>query len=298
MTGDTQRRLFCFGLGYSAIRLARRMAGAGWVVTGTVRSAEKAASLQSTSLQAGGVAVVTFGDDRALSDVSALMAADAVLVSIPPDEAGTDPAFRLHGEDLAASGRLGWLGYLSTTGVYGDHQGAWVDETAETRPSSPRSERRLSAERAWLGLTSRGVPTHVYRLSGIYGPGRSAIESLRAGTARRVVKPGQVFSRIHVDDIAAALALSIDRPSPGAVYNLADDEPAASADVIAEAARLLGIAAPPEVPFDAADLSPMARSFYADNRRVAADRLKRELGWRPSHPSYREGLRAILAETG
>jgi nucleoside-diphosphate-sugar epimerase len=218
-----------------------------------------------------------------------------VLISVPPDELG-DPVFERHGDAIAALPGLAWLGYLSTTGVYGDRDGGWVDENSELRPNGARGRRRAAAEAAWLGLwRGCGVPVHVFRLAGIYGPGRSPFDALRAGTARRIDKPGHPFSRIHVDDLASVLIASIDRPRPGAVYNVCDDEPASSIDVVAHAARLLGMPAPPLVPFDLAELSPMARSFYADNKRVSNALIKAELGVRLRYPNYRAGLAAILA---
>jgi nucleoside-diphosphate-sugar epimerase len=278
MTG----RLLCFGLGYSARALVRRL-GDGWSVVSTSRE--------------GGDGSLRFDADHPLSR-AALADASHILVSIPPDAAG-DPVLHAHADDIAALRQLRWLGYLSTTGVYGTRGGGWVDETAELRPSGARSRQRVAAEGAWLDLwRAADVPVHVFRLAGIYGTGRSAFDALRAGTAKRIDSPGQVFSRIHVDDIAAVLLASMARPRPGAIYNVCDDEPAAQADVVAEAARLLGIEPPPLVPLAAADLSPMARSFWADNKRVANALIKRELDVALACPSYREGLAAILAAGG
>ena len=190
---------------------------------------------------------------------------------------------------------LVWLGYLSTTGVYGDRSGGWVDEESELHPSGERGRRRVAAEAGWLDLWRRsGAPVHVFRLAAIYGPGRSPIEALRVGTAKRIAKPGQVFSRIHVEDLASVLAASIARPQPGAVYNVCDDEAAPPEAVVAYAAGLLGIAPPPLVPFEEAGLSAMARSFYDDNKRVSNARIKSELGVTLRYPTYREGLAAIL----
>jgi nucleoside-diphosphate-sugar epimerase len=200
-----------------------------------------------------------------------------------------------HGADIARLAGLGWVGYLSTTGVYGDRAGGWVDESGELRPTGDRGRRRVAAETAWLDLwRRRGVPVHVFRLAGIYGPRRSAFDSLRQARAQRIDKPGQVFSRIHVDDIAAVLSVSMAKPNPGAIYNVCDDDPAAPAEVIAYAAGLLGIELPPLVPFAQAELSDMAQSFYADNKRVRNDRIKRELGVELAYPDYRQGLAAIL----
>ncbi len=289
---DSRRHLFCFGLGYTAQALAARLAADGWTVAGTCRSSE-----QATALAAQSYPCQRFDRDHPLA---AEVMADAthILVSIPPDEAG-DTVLDLHRDDIAAIDGLSWLGYLSTTGVYGDREGGWVDETSELRPGGERGRRRVAAETAWLDLwRERGVPVHIFRLAGIYGPGRSPFEALRAGTAKRIAKPGQVFSRIHVDDLAGVLIASIARPRPGAVYNVCDDAPASPADVVARAARLLGVAAPPLVPFEEAELSPMARSFYADNKRVSNTLIKTELGVRLRYPDYRAGLAAILAAGG
>jgi nucleoside-diphosphate-sugar epimerase len=276
--------LLCFGLGYSARVLAGRLRTRGWEVRGTTRKPEKAAALE-----AGGYRVWPFERDRPLP-AAALAGVTHALTSIAPDERG-DPVLDLHGRDLAALPSLAWVGYLGTTAVYGDRQGAWVDEDTPVEPSLARADRRARAEAAWL---ASGLPVHVFRLAGIYGPGRSALDNLREGTARRIVKPGQVFSRIHVEDIASVLEASIASPRPGRVYNVCDDEPAPPQDVVAFAAGLLGVEPPPEQPYETAELSPMARTFYKDNRRVRNDRIKRELGVRLAYPSYREGLRALL----
>jgi nucleoside-diphosphate-sugar epimerase len=283
-------RLFCFGLGYTALALARRLMAEGWSIAGTTRTAESQARLA-----AGGLEVHLFGRGRALVDAAATLAGTThLLTSIPPDEAG-DPVLHHHLADLQRCATLRWVGYLGTTGVYGDRGGAWVDETDPVTPTMPRTRRRVAAEAAWL---ASGLPVHIFRLAGIYGPGpgRNALEAVRAGTARRIVKPGQVFGRVHVDDIVEVLCASIARPNPGAAYNVADDQPAPPQDVIAFACELLGVTPPPEVPYDEAELSPMARSFYADNRRIANARIKRELGVRLRYPTYREGLRAILGQ--
>jgi hypothetical protein len=284
-------RLFCFGLGYSAGALARLLLRRGWTVAGTARSAGPGVP---------DAAIHPFDRGRPLADPAASLAgATHLLSSVPPDERG-DPVLDRHGEDIARLPGLAWIGYLSTTGIYGDRGGALVDETAEPRPSGERQRRRVAAEAAWLDLGRRsGVPVHIFRLAGIYGPGRSAFDAVRAGRAHRIDRPGLVFSRVHVEDIAAVLCASMARPRPGAVYNVCDDDPAAPADVVAYAAALLGVEPPPLQPLDEAGLSPMARSFYADSRRVDNSRIKRELGVRLAYPSYREGLAAILAaETG
>jgi nucleoside-diphosphate-sugar epimerase len=268
--------LFCFGLGFSAQALARRLTQQGWTVTGTSRSGDDGS--------------LVFDGTRPLPR-SAFDGVTHLLVSVPPGEAG-DPALACHGDDLARlAGSLRWAGYLSTTGVYGDRHGEWVDETSSLQPSTARGERRLAAETAWRGL---GLPLHIFRLAGIYGPGRNQLVSLLDGTAKRIVKQGQIFSRIHVDDIAGVLEASIAQPNPGQAYNVCDDEPCPPQDVVAFAAELLKIQAPPEIPFDDADLSPMAKSFYAESKRVSNRRIKSELGYRLVYPTYREGLTTIL----
>jgi nucleoside-diphosphate-sugar epimerase len=287
MTGP---HLFCFGLGYAAQALARRLAAAGWRVTGTCRSFERQAQLREA-----GHSATLFDRDRPVGTAT-LKEITHLLVSVPPDAAG-DPVLALHGSDIAGLKSLSWLGYLSTTGVYGDRNGGWVDETASLLPTGERGRRRVAAEQGWLNLwRDRRVPVHIFRLAAIYGPGRNALHVLRVGTAKRIDKPGQVFSRIHVADLASVLIASIERPRPGAVYNVCDNVPAPSEAVVAYAAALLGTEAPPLVPFEAAALSPMARSFYDDNKRVANGLIKTELGVRLRYPDYRTGLAAILAE--
>jgi nucleoside-diphosphate-sugar epimerase len=287
MTGS---HLFCFGFGYSALALARCLVASGWVVTGTCRSTEKAAALREA-----GFSAVLFDRDRPV-DLAVLDGVTHLLVSVPPDAWG-DPVLDRHGEDIAALPGLRWLGYLSTTGVYGDRGGGWVDETARVLPTGERGRRRVAAEQGWLGLWhDRGVPVHIFRLAGIYGPGRSAFDALRAGTAKRIDKPGQVFSRIHIEDLARVLVASIGQPRPGAVYNVSDDDAAPPEAVVAHAATLLRVQPPPLVPFEAAELSPMARSFYADNKRVSNRLIKTELGVRLLYPDFRAGLAAILAD--
>ncbi len=295
MTPDSPR-LFCFGLGYSAQRLAAALMADGWTVAGTCRG-----DAARDELAAMGIDAHLFDRDRPLNDpAAALRGATHVLSSVPPDGTG-DVVVDVHGADIGAVDGLRWVGYLSTTGVYGDTDGAVVDEDAPTNPSSERSRRRVVAEAAWLGLwRDAGTPVHIFRLPGIYGPGRSTLDQVRAGTARRIDRPGHLFCRIHVDDIAGVLRASMERPRPGAIYNVCDDEPAAPADVVAYACDLLGVAPPPLVPFSEAvtAMSPMALSFWRDNRRIANDRIKRELRARLLYPDYRAGLRAVLEAGG
>lgn len=284
-------KLVIFGLGYTAGFVARAAMAQGWEVIGTVRSAEKAGRLSQE-----GIHTLVFGGFAVSRPLSAAVAeADAVLVSVQPDEEG-DPVLRTLANELAAAPNLRWIGYLSTIGVYGDHGGAWIDETAECRPTSARSKLRLEIDKAWLDFGERsGRPVQIFRLSGIYGPGRSAISKLRAGTANRLIKPGQVFNRIHVDDIAGILLASLGKPRAGAIYNVTDDEPAPPQDVVTHAAELTGLPLPPETPFDPAKLSPMAASFYGENKRVSNALVKRELGYGFRYPTYREALRDLAA---
>jgi nucleoside-diphosphate-sugar epimerase len=284
-------KLFVFGLGYTALHFVRRHRGRFGRIAGTVRSRDKAVALSAEGLDPR-VFSAEERDKRIRGDIAA---SDVLLSSVAP-EGRRDPVLDAFESDIAAAPHLGWIGYLSTIGVYGDHAGAWIDESTPPRAPDGRSQARLAAEAAWLALGGRtGKPVHIFRLGGIYGPWRNALAQLAAGTARRVVKPGQVFNRIHVDDIADVLMASIDRPDGGAVYNLVDDEPSPPQDLIAYAADLAGVERPPEIPFEAADLSPIAASFYAENRRVRNDRLKHQLGVSLLYPTYREGLRALRA---
>ncbi|NNF77920.1 MAG: SDR family oxidoreductase [Rhizobiales bacterium] len=283
--------LLCFGLGYSARRLAGRLLRQGWRITGTARSDAAVSRLVTEGFDG-----VIF-DGSAKIDGFASLTSDVthILLSVPPGADG-DPVFARHGQDIGAlAPQLKWVGYLSTTGVYGDRQGGWVDESAELLPATERGRRRVWAEADWQGLhAAKGLPLHIFRLAGIYGPGSNQLVSLLNGKSRRVVKPGQVFSRIHVDDIASILQASIRKPNPGRVYNVCDDEAAPPQEVVAHAAALLNMPAPPEVDFDEAEMSPMGRSFYAESKRVTNDRIKQELGVELAYPTYREGLSALL----
>jgi nucleoside-diphosphate-sugar epimerase len=284
--------LLSLGHGYSAQALARRLLPQGWRVIGTARRPEALAALAAQGVEPLLWPGTPLGP--------ALARATHLLGSIPPRGAEGDPVLAAEGEAILAARHLSWVAYLSTTGVYGDHAGGWVDEDTPPAPTGPTGRARLAAERGWTALChAAGLPLAIFRLAGIYGPGRSPFDRLRAGTAQAVVKPGQVFSRIHVEDIAAALAASMARPPQGmAIYNLADDLPAPPEEVLWHAADLIGMPRPPAVPFAEANLSPMARSFYADSKRVRNDRLKHELGLRLIHPDYRSGLAAILAAGG
>ncbi len=276
--------LLCIGLGYTARVFAARMAAQGSRVIGTAQTADGAARIGALGYQA--IAFDGTGPSDELR--TALAEATHLLVSAPPDALG-DPLLRHHAGDLPRV--LSWIGYLSTVGVYGDHGGAWIDETTTPRPVSNRSRWRLAAEQAWLDNAQRtGLRVEIFRLAGIYGPGRGPLESVRKGTARAIVKPGQVFNRIHVEDIANVLATAIARPAVHTIYNATDDEPAPPQDVLAHAASLLGLPAPPSVDFATADLTPMARSFYSECKRVSNARVKEALGVRLAFPTYRDGL--------
>lgn len=285
--------LFVFGLGYSARALAADLMAQGWTVRGTTRSIENQAGFARQGIEA-----LLFDSETPLADTGVLDGVTHLLASVPPGPEG-DPVLRHHGADLAArAGQIVWAGYLSTTGVYGDRGGDWVDETATPSPATERGQRRVDAEDGWCGLwRTAHLPVHLFRLAGIYGPGRNALETVRQGKARRIVKPGQVFSRTHVSDIAAVLAASIAQPNPGAAYNVCDDDPAPPQDVILHACELLGVDPPPEIPFEDAELSDMARSFYAESKKVSNTRIKEELGVRLAYPDYRAGLAALLADS-
>lgn len=277
-----------FGLGFSAKALAPRLAAKGWTISATSRSAE------------GAVAIAAKGYRAFVFDGSSPLPPEAfdgvthVVTSAPPDRDG-DPVLRQHAGDFARrAAQFQWVAYLSTTGVYGDHAGGLVTEDTPLTPNTERGERRCEAEAQWLGLwRDDGLPVHIFRLAGIYGPGRNQLVSLLDGTAKRVIKPGQIFSRIHVEDIANALEASIAKPHPGRAYNVCDDEACPPQDVVEYGARLLGLPVPPDVPFEEAQLSAMARSFYADSKRVSNARIKSELGVAMTYPTYREGLGAI-----
>ena len=279
--------LLCFGFGYSAQVFAARLDKHAWKIS-------------ATSRDPGGITEIEAKGFRGLLFDGKLQIAPNVthlLISAPPDENG-DPVLRLFQEQLQRlSKQLQWVGYLSTTGVYGDRGGEWVDEESPLEPNTTRGHRRLEAERSWLKLCNdHGLPVHLFRLAGIYGPGRNQLLTVLNGRAKRIVKPGQIFSRIHVDDIAGVLAASIAKPNPGRAYNICDDEPCPPQVVVEYAADLLGLPLPPEIPFEQAELSPMVRSFYADSKRVSNTRMKSELGNKLLYPNYREGLLALKSQ--
>ena len=277
--------LLCFGFGFSARTFAARLDTQVWKISATSRDAEGISEINAQ------------GFHGLLFDSTLQIAPDVthLLISAPPDENG-DPVLRLFQAQLQKiSKQLKWVGYLSTTGVYGDRGGDWVDEESPLEPTTARGQRRLEAERSWLSLHNDfGLPVHLFRLAGIYGPGRNTLINLREGSAKRIIKPGQIFSRIHVEDIAGVLAASIAKPSPGRAHNVCDDEPCPPQEVVEFAADLLGLPVPPEIPFEEAELSPMAKSFYADSKRVSNRRIKTELAYKLIYPNYREGLRGLL----
>jgi nucleoside-diphosphate-sugar epimerase len=282
------KHLFVFGLGYSGLEIAKLAKAEGWTVAGTCTTADKAERMRALGIEAylfDGTAPLPAADSGEASHV---------LCTIAPGTAG-DPALRLCSSLLR---QARWLGYLSTTGVYGDHGGGWVDEDTPTNPGRPRSVERLAAERGWQAMAlEAGAGLNIFRLPGIYGPGRSPIDQVKAGTARRIDKPGHLFSRVHVEDIAGTVLKAMTERHPDTIYNVADDLPATTAEVVAFACELLGRPAPPTIPWEeaAAAMSDMARSFYAENRRVRNDRIKRELGVVLRYPTFREGLKAIMA---
>lgn len=280
--GDSEAlmaHLLALGYGFSAKATADRLLNDGWHVTGTSRTPRVEKGVRLVSIEECFEQTATH-----------------ILVSIPPDEHG-DMALRSCAAQLYALPHLQWIGYLSTVGVYGDHNGGWVTEDTPCRPINARSQWRVKAEMQWLSFAAaRGVPCQVFRLAGIYGPGRSAIDRVRSGRAQRIIKPGQVFNRIHVADIAAIVCAGIRNPGAGPIFNVADDEAAPPQDVIAYAADLLGLPPLPDIPFETAEMSPMARSFYSDNKRVDNKRIKTQLGVSLSFPTYREGLAEIVCQ--
>ena len=276
--------LFCFGLGYCADYLSAKLIKQGWQVSATCRTSEKAAVLE-----ASGIRPVLLSDKKVT--VNDLGKADHILISAPPEQDGSDPVLNFAEAALAAlQDQIKWVGYLSTTGVYGDHQGAWIDEETPAGLLSERGQRRVAAEAQWAAT---GLPMHYFRLAGIYGPGRNSLRALQNGTARRVVKQGQVFSRIHLADITRILEASMANPNAGRAYSVCDDTPAPPQDVVTYAAELMGVSPPALQDFATAELSPMARSFYGENKRIRNNRIKEELGVSLEYPDYRAGLSAL-----
>ncbi len=286
-----RNKLFIFGFGYTAAALAKPLHAAGWAIAGTTRQTEK-----REQLGALGYSISNFNESEVralLQDATHIVSAAPLLKNFhDPVLSSFTPLLR------EAASHLKWLGYLSTTGVYGDHQGAWVDETSPLKPDNDRTRGRVAAEQSWLSLGHEtGIPTHIFRLAGIYGPGRNALRQLKDGTAKSIYKEGQVFSRIHVEDIANIITASISAPHAGGIYNACDDEPAPAHEVTRYAAQLLDIEPPALIPFEEAQLSDMAKEFYSNNRRVANAKLKQELRITLTYPTYREGL-SVLFNSG
>ena len=276
------KHLLCFGFGFSAEALAHKLDPIEWSVTGTSRSLEGVAVINAQGFKG-----VLFSELQTIPE-----SVTYIVISAPPSDDGDPVLLRFKDELINRAKTFEWVAYLSTTGVYGDRSGEWVDEDSALQPNTDRGQRRVDAEAAWQSIS--GLPLHIFRLAGIYGPGRNAFESLKAGKAQRVIKQGQIFSRIHVEDIAGVLLASINKSNPGRIYNMADDEPCPPQDVIAYAAELLGLPIPPDVPFEDAKLSAMAKSFYADSKRVSNARIKNELGYELKYPNYRVGLKSLL----
>lgn len=286
----TKPHLFCFGLGYSGLTLAQKLLNQGWQVSGSCRTPEKA-----ERLKAEGINAVVFDGERAMKDVLSVLDGVTHLLNSAPPDAALDPVLRLHGADFQPiADHLHWAGYLSTIGVYGNCDGEWIDESTPANPISTGSQQRLDAEQQWLEFGKKNdVQTHIFRLPGIYGPqGRSQIDALKAGRAHRIIKDGQVFNRIHVEDLATVLTASIQRPQGGRIYNVSDDEPSPAQDVVTFGASLLGLTPPPEVKIADANLPPFAAQFYAECKRVRNSRIKDELNITLKYPTYREGLTA------
>lgn len=286
-------QLLIFGFGYTCAALSKILPKSDWQITATSRTEDGANAIKQR-----GFAGYVFSDDIEPTDalINAISSATHILVSAPPSQNG-DPVLASCKDAIQRADALSWLGYLSTIGVYGDHGGAWIDETTPATPSSARSKRRLAAEQAWQHLAdTRNTPLQIFRLSGIYGPGRSAIDKVRSGSARCIIKPEQVFNRIHVADAARAIAAGMSGTAPGGVYNLADNLPAPPEDVLTYAADLLKAPHPPRIALEDADLSPMAQSFYSENKRVRSQRLSDGLGIELKFPTYREGLQAIFED--
>ena len=289
-----QKKLFCFGYGYVAEHLANALKAQDptWQICGTTRDTDKLSMMREDGIKA-----YLFSEETPFHDPLFIFnGATHVLISIPPNKQG-DIVFQTHARDILNIPTVQWIGLCSSTSVYGDRDGDWVDETSEIRPTSERGSKRARAESAWLKMRRiAGIPINIFRLSGIYGPGRSAIDTVRAGNPRRIEKPGHAFNRIHVDDIVQTMIASMDQPQPGDIYNLADNDPAPSHELVAYACALLGKEAPELIPYSEADMAPMARSFYKENKRVKNDKIKNKLGITLKYPDYKAGLDAIFEQ--
>ncbi len=288
------KKLFCFGYGYVCARLGERLKSYDWEIAGTTTDPDK-----KKALLAQGIDAHLFDASRPLSDpAQALKGVTHILLSVPPANEG-DIVAEIHGADIASLPSLEWVGYLSTTAVYGNRDGKWVDETSPPAPTSKRGSLRLKAEEQWRSfLTADNLPVHFFRLAGIYGPGRSAVDAIKAGTSRRIDKPGHAFNRIHVDDVVEVLIASINHPKPGEIYNLADDNPVPSHEVIEFACRMMSIEIPPLQPYDQSDMPPIVRSFYTDNKRISNEKIKTDLGVKLLYPDYKTGLPECVPHEG
>ena len=283
-------RLFCFGLGFSAMALAERLLPQGWDVSGTVRGEQDEGKTKNIS-------VCSFEGSHPTPEISeAISRATHLLITIPPQPSG-DVVLENFAEEISKARHLQWIGYISSTGVYGDAQGEWVDESSPLLASTDHNLRRIEVEAAWLKLgQDQDLPVMIFRSVGIYGVGRNLLVSVRQGRARRIDKPGLVFSRIHSEDLAQTLEASMKKPQPGEIYNVSDDCPSPPAEAVEYACSLLGVEPPPLVPYEKADLSPTARGFYITNKRISNKKIKRELGVKLRYPDYRSGLSALLKD--
>ncbi|MBC8283911.1 MAG: SDR family oxidoreductase [Nitrospinae bacterium] len=283
-----KNNLFCFGLGFSAQALAERLLLKNWSVTGTCRATDK--NISSVKLP-----TLPFDGTIASEEIEiALSNATHLLVSIPPQPSG-DVVLKSFGSQIENNKNLKWIGYISSTGVYGDTHGEWVNESSPLLPATKINVQRVEAEQAWLNMArQKGCPVMVFRCVGIYGPGRNLLISAQQGRARRIEKPGLVFSRIHVEDLAQTLEASIQKPELGEIYNVCDDEPASPSEAVEYAFKLLNIPPPPLIPFESAELSEIARGFYKTCKRVSNSKIKKELGVKLKYPNYRSGLDAIF----
>jgi hypothetical protein len=283
-------RMFCFGMGFSSKALAKRLAPQGWQISGTVRGAQD-------QIKTKNISVIPYdGSKPTLAISEAISHSTHLLITIPPQPSG-DVVLKNFSQEISRARHLRWIGYISSTGVYGDNQGKWVDESSPLRASSDHNRQRIEVESAWLKVgRDHDLPVMIFRCVGIYGPGRNLLVALRQGRARRIDKPGLVFSRIHSDDLAQTLEASIKKPQPGEVYNVSDDCPSPPAEAVEYACSLLGVEPPPLEPYEKADLSRTARGFYATNKRVSNKKIKQELGVNLQYPDYRSGLKSLLKD--
>ncbi len=291
MDTSSTKKLFCFGLGFTGSALVGEVRARGWAASGTCRENAR----QDVWTGAGVQSYCFDGQGTSEAVENAVREASHVLVTIPPQKDAGDVVLKHFKKTLTDSSQLRWLGYLSTTGVYGNRDGGWVDETSELKPGFDHQRRRVEAERQWLSLyKEHQVPVHIFRLAGIYGAGRNLLQRVRQGSARRIDQPGLVFNRVHVEDVVQVLIASMNRPHPGAIYNVSDDVPSSPAEAVAFACELLHVDVPPLIALEDAELSKMGRSFYLTNKKVRNHKIKAELGVQLRYPDYKAGLRALL----